>query len=348
MKKIFLFTISIFLIFPYITGLFTALPSAFGEQSNSPNIIIITWSGIRFQESVGDSQAQFIPYLKNDLFPKGTLYTNMRDTSFEFHIPPIAGITTGRRVPLYKYGMDRVLADYPTIFQYARKHFQDHAENYWEIGSYGPYTAFNKSDEFGPETRPAYILSSLFPQPRKTDLLLSPEAKKLLDADERFYFDETEQKWHRDMWDAIAEVNYRLFKKVMRVHKPRVVLFNITSADIAHGSSWAKYIAAIRRSDEITHEIWEFIQQSPYYKDNTYLFVTPDHERNRFFMQHTEDTYENSAHVWTYIYGPDIVQGQRVDRETDHIDICTTLAHILGIDATYSKGEVLTDAFLQQ
>lgn len=318
------------------------------KSYESPNIIILVWSGVRFKDSFGDSEARFIPRMKNNLVQHGTLYSNMYDASFEFHVPPLASIISGRKIPMYKYGMDRVLPETPTIFQYARKKFKDSATKYWEIGSYGPYTAFHLSEDFGPDTRPAYILSSLFPQPRKKDLLLSPEAINLLDKDEHYFFDETERRWHRDMWDSLTEVNYRFFKKVLKKHQPRIVLFNMTSTDIAHGAHWAKYVAGIRRLDEISYEIWTYICSDPYYKDNTYLFVTPDHERNRFFMQHTESTYENPARVWTYIYGPDIIKGQIIDRQVDHIDICETIAHILQVDATYSKGQVLLDAFLEK
>ena len=58
--------------------------------------------------------------------------------------------------------------------------------------------------------------------------------------------------------------------------------------------------------DREINEIMDIIKTDPFYKDNTYLIVSPDHDRNTYYMQH--NLYNNKP-VWLYIYGPDIKKG---------------------------------------
>ena len=82
-----------------ITFLFSSFRRFQSEpEASSPNIIILVWSGVRFQDSVGDPSGQYIPHLKNELMPQGIIYSDMRDASYEFHIHPIAAVTLVQKV----------------------------------------------------------------------------------------------------------------------------------------------------------------------------------------------------------------------------------------------------------
>ncbi|MBU1862150.1 MAG: hypothetical protein KKH94_00585 [Candidatus Omnitrophica bacterium] len=314
-------------------------------EGNVPNVIILVWSGVRLEESLGDKTGQYIPHLKNELLPEGTLYSNMYDYNYEFHVCTVVAMLSGNPCYHYNYDLHRVLAEYPTVFQYARKKYKDSASKYWEIGSFGAYTAFCDRPRFRENTRPCVLRASLFPYPAEVDKLLCNEILPLLNPEEKLYYDVMSDKELLYFWDAIDEVDFRMFKKVFYTYKPRIMLFNINSLDISHVAHWAKYVTTLRRTDEITWEIWNMIQEDPFYRNNTYLIVTPDHERNRYFMNHSENNSDNPSHVWAYLYGPNVYKGKQVDRKTSHLDICNTVAYIMNFDAEYSKGQLLKEAF---
>lgn len=316
--------------------------AASGAPNISPNVIILMWSGVRFSETFGDISAQHIPYFKNYLLPEGTLYSNMYDRNLEFHTPAILNILTGRRYHYVSEDLSRLTTKYPTIFQYARKKYNEPADKYWEIGSglFG-VTAYCDSNGFGVDTRPCILPY------RALDIYdsLPSELRDILDKDEVEYFKLISGNKYPFIWDAMTEVYFRLFKKIIKIYKPRLTLFYINHLDIAHSAHWAKYIGALRRTDEMTWKIWKIIRDDPQYQSNTYLIVTPDHERNRLFNHHWENTGIKPSHVWAYIYGPDIKKGKINLRTTSHEDICNTVAHMLKFNAVFSEGNILREAF---
>lgn len=306
-----------------------------------PNIIILVWGGVRFSETFGDESGQYIPYLKNCLLPEGSLFLNMYDRNIEFHLPSIMAITTGNKYHFVSEDQDYVAAKYPTIFQYARKKYKDPAHKYWEIGgSFFGISAYCKNEEFGLDTYPCILPYG------NVHSSFSEELKGILDPDEELYFKVCSEKNLPYFWDSMAEVYFKFFKKIFKIYKPRIILFNISHVDMAHSAHWAKYVASLKRSDELTWEIWKMIKDDHCYRNNTYLIVTPDHERNRLFNHHWEHIGIMPSHVWAYIYGPNIYKGKIIYNKTKHEDICSTVANIMKFDAKYSKGCILKDAFI--
>ena len=116
------------------------------KENNLPNVFILVWSGVNFADSIGDDAGHYIPHMKGDLLPEGTLYRNMFDYNYGFHTPSIVAIATGNRCDSFIFGVDQALPEYPTIFQYAREKYKGPAYKYWEIGSW-TLTAFCNNNE---------------------------------------------------------------------------------------------------------------------------------------------------------------------------------------------------------
>jgi len=305
-------------------------------DKNIPNVIIIILSGVRNSESITDPDHQYIPNLWNNMRKEGALYTNLVCLGAEFHVQA-AAINTGRSWSAF------CRIDTPTIFQYIRKKYTLPLHSLWSIGQlWGPLCHYNSSG-YGDDTYPSELAQNL---------ILTPELEVTFTKQESFFLSHVKENrkhfpgFTAYIWDAINEVDYRFFKKIIREFKPKMVQFVMQGTETAHYDTFARYALSLKRSDEMIFEIWQMIKNDPFYKNNTYLIVCPDHGRNLYYMQHNENAHDDPSHVWMYIYGPHIKKGITISRSVYHRDIFVTLAYIMDVETHPSEGKVLKDCFL--
>jgi phosphopentomutase len=61
---------------------------------------------------------------------------------------------------------------------------------------------------------------------------------------------------------------------------PRVLYIDLgDNDDFAHGGDYGDYLDAAHDADRMFRDIWNSLQQDPFYKDQTDLLVFPDHGR---------------------------------------------------------------------
>ena len=134
----------------------------------------------------------------------------------------------------------------------------------------------------------------------------------------------------------------------MRDFKPKLIHYLMQDTDCAHFSTFGRYVLSLKTADKKIFDIWQTIKKNPFYKDNTYLIISPDHERNAYYMHHDENAYDNPSKVWMYIYGPDIKKGVVIDRAIHHIDIFATVAYIMDVETHATDGKILKDCFCKE
>jgi hypothetical protein len=148
-------------------------------------------------------------------------------------------------------------------------------------------------------------------------------------------------------WDTVDEIFCGIFKKIIDEFKPKLIHYVMAGVEVAHHDMFSRYCLALKHCDDNIFGIWQMIKSDPFYKDNTYLIVCVDHERNAYFMQHTQNAHDNPSKVWMYIYGPGVKKGAIIKRRINHVDIFATLAYIFKVDTWPTKGKVLKDCFLR-
>jgi len=307
--------------------------------ADSPNIFIVTLSGVRNMDSIEDSEHQYIPHLWNDLRQKGTLYTCLVNENFEFHMPSIQAINFGVNSSRYSFELKSNL---PSIFQYVRKKYRLPASKFWAIGHWFNSTYEFPTDKYAQNTFPcAFSLRNYS---------VSAQIFRLLTKQELISFDmvssmmkRTSAQW--PYWDSAGAIQYQVFKKIVRFFKPKLVHYVMNDVECAHYDSYAKYILALKASDNKIFELWQFINQDPFYKDKTYLIVNVDHGRNLYYAEHDEDTYDRPSKVWMYIYGPKVKKGLVISRSIRHLDIFATVAFLMNVNTHTTSGNLLKDCF---
>jgi hypothetical protein len=137
--------------------------------------------------------------------------------------------------------------------------------------------------------------------------------------------------------------------------KPRVLFISYGETDdFAHDGKYDEYIFAANRTDRFIREIWEMVQETEGFKDNTDLFITVDHGRGddpiETWQHHASQTsvtgymsslanYEEgivgSDAVWMAAMGPGIPNSKLINTGDDCLSshrIAATLLELLGRD----------------
>ncbi|MFH0918159.1 MAG: sulfatase-like hydrolase/transferase [Candidatus Omnitrophota bacterium] len=320
--------------------MFGIIPCVAGQQQNDalPNIIVVTLTGVRPSESIEDPVHQYLPFFWNTIRPGGTLYTQMLDKNFPFHMPSVGSINTGL------WAKD-VFADInrPSFFQYIARHYGLPPTKHWIIGEWSNQSCCETAD-YPRATCPSRLST--------VGITASDQLLVLLNEDEKSFFRQYKNlegspffTW--PMWDSLNLVQHRFFRKIMADYKPALVHYVINATDSAHFHDYGSYVAAIKSADGMLRDLWEIITTDPAYKGNTYLIVTPDHGRNAYYLDHTENSPQLPSRVWMYIYGPAIRKGLTITREVSHVDVFSTIMAIACVHAEQGTGVVLEDCFDQ-
>jgi len=320
----------VLLLFIFTAALFPRQEESAGKTL--PKVVIIVLSGVSNSESIDDQSHQYLPKLWGTVINKGTLYTNVAPLDCEFHMPVVSAIVTGLVYPFS--GRLRT----PSIFQYLKKTYALPSDKLWVLGEWD-------RDFFGKET-PDYPKNTFPSQLVALTYEMSPEAYNLLNDEEKIFvkkYRELKRGWPQ--WDSLSAMQFTLFEKILSQLKPVLILDIMNDVESAHYDTYARYCLALKKNDERIYVIWEIIQNDPYFKDNTYLIITPDHVRNEYYMQHSDNVGEGALPTWMFIYGPNIKKGAVISREIHHMDLFPTLAGIFKVSTHESRGEKLGDCF---
>ncbi|NOR86162.1 MAG: T9SS type A sorting domain-containing protein [Bacteroidales bacterium] len=135
----------------------------------------------------------------------------------------------------------------------------------------------------------------------------------------------------------------------MDTHHPHFIWVYLADVDHAgHSGNWTEYINAITTADGIVGDLWRHLQNDPFYKDSTTLFITNDHGRHDDqhggFQGHGCGC-EGCRHIEFIAVGPSIKKGFVSNQVRNIPDMAVSASYLLGIDPEYSTGEVMHEIF---
>ena len=144
--------------------------------------------------------------------------------------------------------------------------------------------------------------------------------------------------------DRSDEATWSAMQRVINDHHPELVFFHLGEVDHAGHNNWGWYLEAIRDADRIVGDLWNLLQNDPFYQDQTTILVTTDHGRHDDqhggFKSHG-GICEGDKRLFLLAVGPDIVQGQEFSQFRQQVDICPTVGELMGFDTPYAMGRVL-------
>ncbi|WP_418608692.1 alkaline phosphatase family protein [Pseudoalteromonas sp. US3C1013] len=154
--------------------------------------------------------------------------------------------------------------------------------------------------------------------------------------------------WHNVRLDSFT---YRFAKAYMLAKKPRLLVISLGETDdFAHDGHYDAYLKSAKQSDVFLKDLWQTIQSTAGYKNNTTLIVTTDHGRgsNASDWQHHSsrrallelnlgaDVFPNgivgSEHIWLAAIGPAIKNNGliKTKNELKQAQIAATVLKALG------------------
>jgi hypothetical protein len=140
-------------------------------------------------------------------------------------------------------------------------------------------------------------------------------------------------------------LTYQFGKQYMIDKKPRVVYFGFDETDdMAHQGNYKFYLQQARKTDGMLADLWTYIQQDPFYKDNTTLVITTDHGRGEQILAEWRshgEKIKGAEQVWFAVMGPGIpAKGEVKARSTIyHKQLAQTFSELLGLDFKKSVGQ---------
>lgn len=278
------------------------------------NLIIVFIDGARMSETWQDPFRTFIPF-QDSLKQFGTLLTDVRNQGETFTIPGHVAVCTGNYQHIENNGVE--LPDNPSFLQYWLEKTKANANKAWIITSKDKLEVLSNCEKpsWKDKFRPSFDcgVSGIGSGYRHDSITLNVVLNKMI------------------------------------THEPNLVLVNFREPDFSgHQSDWIAYLEGIVNTDKYIDSIWKFIQNHPYYSNNTTLLVTNDHGRhndaNGGFSGHG-DGCSGCRKLSFLALGPDIVPNQHISTTYNQLDLNATIGYLIGINQKESKGHIITSIF---
>lgn len=144
------------------------------------------------------------------------------------------------------------------------------------------------------------------------------------------------------------ELTFLVSREVMRKFSPRLLVVIFSDVEVAHFGSYALHVSGIRTGDRLAYQMWQEIQANPEYKNNTTMVVLPEFGRDpdgsttNGFFNHRGDT-DSTRSTWMMALGAAVDRPLIVERPVRHVDLCTSLAALLGCPPMDSQGKRLAE-----
>jgi hypothetical protein len=299
-------------------------------QSPSPNIIIITTDGLRWQEvfkgmdsaiasnkkfNQGDSayifkkywaasdqerRKKLLPFLWSVVEQNGQLYGNRNVNSkvdnanpYWFSYPGYSEIMTGF--------VDTAINTnaYPPNPHVTVLEFLNHQPSLkGKVAAFGAWEAFNRILNEKRSGIPVVAADDECGGKTPT------EKEKLINK----MLKNSYKPWDED--ECLDVFTHYAAMENLKTKKPKVIYIAYGETDEwAHGSQYKNYLNAARQVDEWIKEVWNFVQADPQYRNNTSIFITTDHGRgdiNKEEWTSHGQSVQDSHQIWFAALGPAI------------------------------------------
>jgi hypothetical protein len=278
------------------------------------HVVVIIMDGARYSETWGDSTRFRIPFENSVLLPQGCMLTDFRNNGYTWTNAGHDALATGMYEPLDNGG--NAFPTKPSFFQYWRKFTGKPAEKAWVITSKDKlYILANTADtNFQTKWMPRYDCGVNGPF-----------------------------SGYRD--DSVTTT--KVLSTLTQYH-PDLMLINFREPDYSgHTGVWNNYLAGIVSTDHYISQIWNALQNDPYYAGTTTLIVTNDHGRHLDtvydgFVSHG-DNCEGCRHIGFVAAGPDFKRNFVSAAAYEQIDVPRTIAEIMGFPMPGTDGKVMTE-----
>lgn len=346
------------------------------------NVVIVIIGGVRRAETFSRGGLVNIPHLSQDLFANSLFYPHIRNEGVTAHFNAISSILTGNWQRVDDWGKLAPTTP-TLFEQFRKQQSIDRVDTWMiasnkaltsRIGAssapdygpaYGANVVFPKQlmlmavEEALRGGRTANMADRARVETELESALESSNYEGLgwnvFDASERL-----DARTQSSIQAAIAgfvhgggptsgdELTFFMAREIMRKFAPRLLVAAFSDVEAAHFGSYALHLAGIKTADRLAWQLWQEVEANPSYKGKTTMLILPEFGRdpdgsttNGFFNHRA---YEDSTReTWMMALGAGVERADVIDRPVRHIDVCPTVAGLLGYRAIESQGLRLSE-----
>ena len=345
-------------------------------------VVVVVLGGVRRAETFSKEGLQYIPHLSGDLLPRSLFYPYARNEGVTAHFNAIASILTGNWQRVDDWGKLAPTTP-TLFEQFRKGARVERSDAWVVASNKALTSLIGASSdrEYGPAYGANVVFPKQLMLAAVADALRTGRTANMADRGkveaelERALQDSNYEGLGWNVFDAadrldprvrgtieaaIAgfvrgggptsgdELTFFMTREVMRKFAPRLLVVAFSDVEAAHFGSYALHLAGIRNADRLSWQLWNEIESNPAYRGKTTMVILPEFGRdpdgsttNGFFNHRAQE--ESTRTTWMMALGEVIEKPQVVERVIRHVDLCPTLAGVLGIRGTAAQGSRLAE-----
>ena len=365
------------LMFPQVRAATSPHPAV----GSGHKVLVIIFGGVRRAETFSAEGLVNIPHLSGDLFLKALFYSSIRNEGVTAHFNATASILTGNWQRVDDWG--KLAPTTPTVFEHFHKRLGASQDDTWVVASNKALTNLlgaSSASGYGPQYGANVVFPKQLMITAVADALRRGRTGDMADrtkVEAQFesalegsnyeglgwtVFDAADRldpRVRHPIQDAIStfvhggptsgdELTFLVSREVMRRFSPSLLVTVFSDVEVAHFGSYALHLAGIRTGDRLVYQLWQEVEANPEYRGKTTMLVLPEFGRdpdgsttNGFFNHRANE--ESTRSTWMMVLGAAVGKPDVIERPIRHIDVCPTLAGLLGCPTMDSEGERLAE-----
>jgi hypothetical protein len=351
-------------------------------SGSGQKIIVVIVGGVRRAETFSHGGLENIPHLAVDLFPKSLFYPHTRNEGVTAHFNAISSILTGNWQRVDDWGKF-VPTTPTLFEQFRKEQRIDRSDTWVLASNKALTSLIGASSasDFGPAYGANVVFPKQLMLIAVADALRGGRTSNMADRSKVEaelesamegsnyeglgwnVFDASERldpRARASIEAAIAgfvhsggptsgdELTFFMTREVMRKFSPRVLVVALSDVEAAHFGSFAMHLSGIKTADRLAWQLWQEVEANPEYKGRTTMLILPEFGRdpdgsstNGFFNHRAND--DSTRDTWMMALGAGIEKPQVIERPIRHVDVCPTLAGLLGCRPIESQGAKLNE-----
>ena len=339
--------------------------------------VLVVMGGVRRDETFSPEGAANIPHLSADLLPKSLFYRHARNEGVTAHFNAISSILTGNWQHVDDWGKIAPTSP-TLFEQFRKGLGADRGQTWVVASNkaltslIGASSDTNYGSAFGanvvfPKQLMLMAVVEALRNGRTANMADRGKVEAELESAMQGsnyeglgwnVFDGSEQldpRVRSTIQSAIAEfvrgggptsgdeLTFFMTREIMRKFAPQVLVVAFSDVEAAHFGSYALHMAGIKSADRLIYQLWQEIEANPDYRGQTTMVVLPEFGRDpdgsstNGFFNHRANS-DSTRDTWMMALGAGVDKPQTIERPIRHIDICPTLASLLGCKTLAAEG----------
>ncbi len=345
-------------------------------------IILVVVGGVRRAETFSKEGLENVPHLANDLLPKSLFYNHARNEGVTAHFNAISSILTGNWQRVDDWGKLAPTTP-TLIEQFRKRMRVDRSDTWIVASNKALTSMIGASSAngYGPDFGANVVFPKQLMLMAVADALRGGRTANMADrnkieaelesAMEGSNYeglgwnvfdaaDRLDPRVQETIKNAVAgfvrsggptsgdELTFFMTREIMHRFSPQVLVVAFSDVEAAHFGSYSLHLSGIKTADRLTYQLWKEVEANPDYRGKTTMVVLPEFGRDpdgsstNGFFNHRANV-DSTRDTWMMVMGSAVDRPNVIERPIRHVDVCPTLAGLLGCRPIDSQGSLLTD-----